>query len=111
MFAHTGVDETFCQAVQEALASGVPVVAPAAGGPLDLVQHGLNGFLWSPTRRDTFVESVNELVTNYSVRDLCSQNARPSVLDRTWGSVMSELVGHYRAVTGGLSFAYQGVAS
>jgi phosphatidylinositol alpha 1,6-mannosyltransferase len=111
VFAHTGVDETFCQAVQEALASGVPVVAPAAGGPFDLVQHGLNGFLWSPNRRGTFVESVNELVTNYSVRDLCSQNARPSVLDRTWDSVMSELVGHYRAVSGGLSFAYQGVAS
>jgi phosphatidylinositol alpha 1,6-mannosyltransferase len=111
VFAHTGVDETFCQAVQEALASGVPVVAPAAGGPLDLVQHGLNGFLWSPSRRDTFVQSVNELVTNYSVRDLCSQNARPSVLDRTWDSVMTELVGHYRAVSSGLSFAYQGVAS
>jgi len=111
VFAHTGIDETFCQAVQEALASGVPVVAPAAGGPLDLVQHGLNGFLWSPTRRDTFVESVHELVTNYSVRDLCSRNARASVLDRTWDSVMSELVGHYRAVSSGLSFAYQGVAS
>ena len=111
VFAHTGVDETFCQAVQEALASGVPVVAPAAGGPLDLVQHGLNGFLWSPSRRDTFVQSVNELVTNYSVRDMCSQNARPSVLDRTWDSVMTELVGHYRAVSSGLSFAYQGVAS
>ena len=111
VFAHTGVDETFCQAVQEALASGVPVVAPAAGGPLDLVQHGINGFLWSPTRRDTFVESIRELVTSYSTRDVCAQNARPSVLDRTWNSVMSELVGHYRAVTGGLSFAYQGVAS
>ncbi len=111
VFAHTGVDETFCQTVQEALASGVPVVAPAAGGPLDLVQHGLNGFLWSPSRHDTFVESVHELVTNFSVRELCSHNARSSVLDRTWDSVMSELVGHYRAVASGLSFAYQGVAS
>src|SRR5262249_28339199 len=64
VFVHPGLDETFCQAVQEALAAGVPVVAPAAGGPLDLVRHGDNGLLWSPHTPELLHAAVDELVAD-----------------------------------------------
>lgn len=106
VFVHTGVDETFCQAVQEALAAGVPVVAPAAGGPLDLVQHGLNGFLWNPQSPVSLTGAIHELVHSPLLREQMGAAARASVQARTWPAIMDELEGHYRATISGLAFAY-----
>ena len=109
LFVHTGVDETFCQAVQEALASGVPVVAPAAGGPLDLVRHDVNGYLWTEHSSVSLNGAVEELVRHQVKRERLAAMARPSVESRTWSSVMDELEGHYMTVTSGLGFAYREV--
>ncbi|GAA1076010.1 glycosyltransferase family 4 protein [Nocardiopsis metallicus] len=98
VFVHTGADETFCQAVQEALASGVPVVAPAAGGPMDLVNDGHNGLLYAPDSVRELRVAVGRLAHNGEVRARMAAQARSSVAHRTWDSVNSELVEHYRAV-------------
>ena len=98
VFVHTGLDETFCQSVQEALASGVPVVAPASGGPIDLVQHGRNGYLWDPASPESLVGAVEDLAQYPVLRARLSAEARSSVLARPWSALTADLVGHYRAV-------------
>ncbi|HSM66231.1 MAG TPA: glycosyltransferase family 1 protein [Ilumatobacteraceae bacterium] len=100
VFVHTGLDETFCQSVQEALASGVPVVAPASGGPIDLVHHGRNGFLWCPDAPESLVGAVDELIESPMLRARLGAAARTSVLARPWSALTTELVGHYRSVIG-----------
>ncbi|MBV9661775.1 MAG: glycosyltransferase family 1 protein [Acidimicrobiales bacterium] len=100
VFVHTGADETFCQAIQEALASGVPVVTPAAGGPLDLVRHMENGLLFSPGHPELMRHAVLELVRRPELRARMSRQARRSVQGRSWTAVGDELLEHYRSVAG-----------
>jgi phosphatidylinositol alpha 1,6-mannosyltransferase len=100
VFVHLGAHETFCQAVQEALACGVPVVAPAAGGPFDLVRHGENGWLFPPDEPRLLPEQVGTLVAEPALRQAMGERARASVLGRSWEVLGDELLGHYRRAMG-----------
>ena len=102
VFVHTGADETFCQAIQEALASGVPVVAPAAGGPLDLVRHRDNGLLYPPGHPEMMRQAVLELARDPVLRRRLTSRARRSVAGRSWEAVGDQLMDHYASVTGRL---------
>ncbi|MFE2069445.1 glycosyltransferase family 4 protein [Streptomyces sp. NPDC059467] len=98
VFAHTGPFETFCQTVQEAMASGVPVVAPAAGGPIDLVDHGRTGFLVPPRDAGAVREAVASLVADPAMRAGFGAAARETVEGRTWAAVGDQLIQHYEDV-------------
>jgi phosphatidylinositol alpha 1,6-mannosyltransferase len=95
IFVHTGKHETFCQSIQESLASGVPVIAPNSGGPLDLVQHGRTGFLLDTSNASDLIAAF-ELLSDAHTRSLMGTTARESVIHRTWERVNNELIDHYR---------------
>ncbi len=101
VFVHTGPYETFCQTVQEAMASGVPVVAPAAGGPLDLVAHGRTGLLVPPHDVGAVRDAVAALVADTPRSRAFGRTARAAVEGRTWEAVGDQLLGHYDEVLGG----------
>jgi phosphatidylinositol alpha 1,6-mannosyltransferase len=96
VFVHTGEHETFCQVVQEALASGLPVIAPDAGGPRDLVTPWRTGLLLGV---DEFEARLPTAVAHLvDERPRYSAAARRSVLHRSWPAICDELLGHYEAV-------------
>ena len=90
-----GEKETFCQVVQEGMASGVPVVAPNVGGPRDLIDHRVNGVLYTPGSDAHLLGAIESLLVE---RDLASEVIEAgihTVRNRTWSSVNSELIDHY----------------
>lgn len=96
VFVHPGEHETFCQVVQEALASGLPVIAPDAGGPRDLVTPWRTGLLLAV---DEFESRLPDAVAHLtSERPRYALAARRSVVGRSWPVICDELLGHYEAV-------------
>jgi phosphatidylinositol alpha 1,6-mannosyltransferase len=100
VFVHSGPYETFGQTLQEAAASGLAVVAPAAGGPLDLVDHGVTGYLVPPGDPAAFADAAARLAADPALRAAFGAAGRRKVLGRTWAALTDELIGHYAAVLG-----------
>ncbi|EPH42211.1 glycosyltransferase family 1 protein [Streptomyces aurantiacus] len=98
VFVHTGPLETFCQTVQEAMASGVPVVAPAVGGPLDLVVPGRTGSLVRPGDAAAVRDAVWAMAADPELRAAYGAAGRAAVQGRTWDAVGDQLIGHYEEV-------------
>ena len=76
------------------------MVAPASGGPLDLVEDGATGYLVSPGDPDELAAAVGRLAASPGLRERLGEAARRRVLARTWSALTDELLGHYAAVAG-----------
>jgi phosphatidylinositol alpha 1,6-mannosyltransferase len=94
LFVHTGKHETFCQSIQEALASGVPVIGPNSGGPVDLIDHGKTGLLIDTGSPLQLLASV-EVIRNSPNYESMRIAAREAVQHRTWDYINTQLMDHY----------------
>jgi len=95
IFVHTGQYETFCQAIQEAQASRVATIGPAAGGPIDLIKPGHNGYLLNVDNFESdLVEAVDTILADGL--DTYRDNAFEGVQNKSWSSLCDQLLGYYR---------------
>ena len=98
LFVHAGEFETFCQAIQEAQASGVPTIGPRAGGPVDLIQDRYNGLLLDVDTFSRDLPVAAEWLLHPERHDALRHNARASVANKTWEALCTQLLGYYEDV-------------
>jgi glycosyltransferase involved in cell wall biosynthesis/predicted metal-dependent phosphoesterase TrpH len=100
LFCFPSRTDTYGQAVLEAQASGLPVIAVAEGGPLDLIDDGRTGLLFPPDPQ-ALANALLELANAPARRDELGNAAAAVARRRTWRVAFAELAaGYERAVAG-----------
>ncbi len=69
-------------ALLEAMSVGLPVVASAIGGNVDVVTDGENGLLFSPGSVEELTKDLRRLINDNSLRERLGHRARETVLTR-----------------------------
>jgi glycosyltransferase involved in cell wall biosynthesis len=91
--------DTFGQVVIEAQASGLAVVAAAAGGPLELIEDHLSGLLCAPEQAP-LAHSILELARAPLLRSRLGAAGLARARQRTWERAFERLAVAYRRALG-----------
>lgn len=91
VFVMPSDSETLGFVVLESMASGVPVVAAAAGGILDLIDHEKTSFLCPPGDTDAFVKYLSRLRDDNQYRQQYGKAARREAERWGWEAATSYL--------------------
>ncbi len=95
LFTFPSANETFGNVVLEAMASGLPVIAPRAGGPVDLITQGINGFLCAPDDQTEWLTLIQQCVEEPTMTQRMGQRARSFAESRSWEAVFNGLLRDY----------------
>jgi glycosyltransferase involved in cell wall biosynthesis len=91
--------DTFGQVVIEAQASGLPVVAAAVGGPLELIEDHVSGLLCAP-EQGPLARAMLELVRSPLLRTRLAAAGLMKARQRTWERAFERLAVGYRRALG-----------
>jgi glycosyltransferase involved in cell wall biosynthesis/predicted metal-dependent phosphoesterase TrpH len=98
VFCFPSTSDTFGQVLLEAAASGLPAIAAAIGGALELVRHGQTGLLVPPDDPGSLAAAIQELAMLPRGREELGAAARRLALERTWERSFQELRSAYAEV-------------
>lgn len=95
IFVFPSSSETYGNVVLEAMASGLPVVAPYAGGIKENLIDNYNGLAFASGQSPDMAEKIRLLLRDDLLTTSLGVNARKSVENKTWESVFNDLFNLY----------------
>jgi len=88
--------EGFGLSMLEAMICRIPVIVSPAGGPKDILSHGVNSWFLEHATPEEISESVFSVLTNRQLREKIVKNAFELIKARyTWEKVVNELEKNY----------------
>jgi glycosyltransferase involved in cell wall biosynthesis len=96
IFAFPSATETFGNSLLEAMGSGLPSLAAAAGGVLEFAQHGSNALLVAPNSAQAIAEGLHRLMEDPALRRHLADGGLQTARERGWDEVYDQLLDDYR---------------
>jgi glycosyltransferase involved in cell wall biosynthesis len=99
IFVQPSISEAFGMSVVEGMASGLPVVASAVGGLLEVVENGSSGILVEPDNANDLAAALLLLLNNVGLRREMGRAARFRAEQKfSWDEAIRTIKCQYRAL-------------
>ena len=98
VFVFPSQSETFGLAPLEAMACGIPVVAPFVGGLRDTMRHLSNGIVYDHHDSNSLIAAVQLLQHDDTLRQSLAQQAWSYAQQKSWQGSMDQLIEYYQQV-------------
>jgi sucrose synthase len=97
IFVQPALFEAFGLTIIEAMASGLPTFAPKFGGPLEIIEYGISGFLLNTSKPELIAKSIESFLENCrkdeSYWSTISENGIKRVRERfNWQSYSQRMI-------------------